>query len=309
MKMMWLRPPLALILATFPALGAIGSWGQVIYKSGIDLVSFGVTVVDRQGHFVSDLVGEDFDVLEDGQPQQVAYFSRGDEEKPSAPLHLGLLFDTSGSMEEDLSFSRTAAIKFLNTVTQAVDITFVGFDTEVRAARFSQADFAQLVERIRRRPAKGSTALYDALGVYLEAASELQGRKVLVLYTDGGENSSAQTWDDTLTLLRASDATVYSIGFMQHQPAFSRLDQQRRLRQIAEMTGGQAFFPSVMKDLDAAYEKVASEVRAQYSLGYVSTNSKRDGKWRKVDIRIKRPGLKNLSIRSRKGYFAPFTQS
>lgn len=282
--------------------------GQSTYKSGIDVVSFGVTVLDRRGNFVTDLTADDFDIREEGQRQTISYFTRGDEASPSVPLHLGLLFDTSGSMEEDMTFSRSAAIKFLNTLPQAVDMTLVDFDTEVRVARFAQPDFARLVERIRRRPAKGFTALYDALGVYLDGAADQTGRKVLVLYTDGGDTTSAQTWADTLTLLRASDVTVYSIGFMEHQSALYKTDQQRILRQIAETTGGQAFFPTAMKDLDAAYEKVLAEMRAQYSLGYVSANPKRDGAWRKVEIKVTRPGLKDRTVRSRRGYFAPYQE-
>ncbi len=291
------------ILATS---GLAAARDQSIYRSGVEVVSFVVTVLDRRGHYVGDLIAEDFEIREEGQQQTISYLARDDGDSPSGPLHLGLLFDTSGSMEEDLQFSRTAAIKFLNTPAQAVDITLVEFDTDVRVARFAQTDFARLVERIRRRPAMGFTALYDALGVYLNGAADQVGRKTLVVYTDGGDTSSAQTFQDTLTLLRASDVTVYSIGFMGHASAGARAEDEWRLRQIAEITGGQAFFPSAMEDLDAAYAKVLAEMRGQYSLGYISTNPARDGRWRKVAIRVRRQGLTNLTVRARKGYFAPY---
>jgi Ca-activated chloride channel family protein len=286
--------------------GLAGPGGQSTFKSGVEVVGFGVTVLDRRGAHVSDLTAGDFEIREAGQEQTISYFARGNDEAPSEPLHLGLLFDTSGSMEEDLRFSRDAAIKFLSAPTHPVDITLVDFDTDVRVARFTDTDFPRLVERIRRRPAKGYTALYDAIGMYLHGASDQAGRKILVVYTDGGDTSSAQTFDDTLTLLRASDVTVYSIGFMAHTSALTKFQDESRLRQIAGMTGGQAFFPTAMKDLDAAYQKVAAEMRAQYSLGYISTNQARDGAWRRVDIRVKRAGLRNLTIRSRRGYFAPY---
>jgi Ca-activated chloride channel homolog len=276
---------------------------QNSYKSGIDLVGFTVNVIDRSGKPLADLKPADFDVREDGVPQTLAYFSPGADES-HMPLHIGLLFDTSESMEQDLSFSRSAAIKFLSAFPKAVDFSFVDFDIEVRAARFSQSEFPRLVERIRNRPAKGLTALYDALSVYLGGAFDQTGRKVLVVYTDGGDNSSSRSWSETIRLLKASDVTVYPIGFMGHQSGSSRFLQQGRLSEMAAMTGGLAFYPSVMKELDAMYGRIADEMHAQYSLGYVSTNPAHDGKWRKVAIKVTRPGFSRLVIRTREGYFA-----
>jgi Ca-activated chloride channel homolog len=277
--------------------------GQSPYRSGIDVVSLTVTTVDRGGAPVGDLTAEDFEVREDGVPQKLVYFSPGSNES-EVPLHIGLLFDTSESMAQDLSFSRSAAIRFLNKFPKAVDFSLVDFDTEVRAARFSQAEFPRLVERIRTRAAKGFTALYDALSVYLGGAFDQTGRKVLVLFTDGGDTASSRSWTETLRMLRASDVTIYPIGFMTHQSAASRFTQQGRLNEMATLTGGQAFFPDAIKQLDTLYTRIADEMHAQYSLGYVSTNARRDGAWRKVSVRITRPASR-LAIRTREGYFAP----
>lgn len=278
--------------------------GQSLYKTGIDLVSFSVTVMDREGEPVPDLTAEDFEIREEGTGQKLEYFAREDDEE-AVPLHVGLLFDTSGSMEKDLEFTRTAAIKFLRLFPEAQDFTFVDFSTDVRSARFSQADFPRLVERIRTRPAKGYTALYDALGVYLDGADQQNGRKVLVLYTDGGDSSSSQTWADTLEILRASDVTVFPLGFMEHQSTLGRFQQEAMLRQIADTTGGRAFFPRSQTQLDEMYADIAGEIHAQYSMGYVSSNLARDGKWRKVEIRLRPKPGRRLSVRTRKGYFAP----
>src|SRR5207248_2183965 len=144
-----------------------------------------------------DLSAADFDVREDGVAQALMYFSGGGD-TAEVPLHLGLLFDTSESMERDLSFSRSAAIKFLGMFPSAADFTLVDFDTEVRAARFSHDEFARLVARIRNRAAKGFTALYDALSVYLGGAFDQTGRKILVLYTDGGDTTSSRSWPETV---------------------------------------------------------------------------------------------------------------
>jgi Ca-activated chloride channel family protein len=295
-----------LVAAAVPGAAA----AQTVFRSGVDLVDFGVTVVDRRGQLVTTLTAEDFVVLEEGQRQRVQYFARGLEEADARPpLHLGLLFDTSGSMVEDLSFAQSAAIKFLNTVPQSEDMTLVDFDTEVRVARFTQRDFPRLVERLRSRKPDGWTALYDALGVYLDGATLDQGRKILVIYTDGGDTRSSTSFGDVMDLVRASDATIYAIGFLEHQSSSSRAEQRLRLQQLAEATGGQAFFPTSVKQLDEMYEKVLAEISAQYTLGYEPPQGRADGSWRKVEIRLANPDLKGAKIRTRKGYFAPFSEA
>jgi Ca-activated chloride channel family protein len=283
------------------------------FRSGIDVVSLGVTAFDKKGNFLTDLRPEDVEVYEDGRKQALRFFipcaaqatDGGGNGGVEAPLHLGALFDISGSMEEDLSFARSAAIKFLNSLSEAHDFTLVDFDTEVRVARFSQAEFPRLVERIRSRKADGFTALWDAIGVYLDGASMQEGRKILVLYTDGGDNASNINFNELTDLLKASDVTVHAIGFLQHQPASAQLDQRMRLQRIAEYTGGQVFFPGTTKDLEGVYQKVAAEIDAQYTLGYLSANPKQDGTWRKVEIKLVRSGLKDVKVRARLGYFAP----
>jgi VWFA-related protein len=298
---------LAAALATGLALAGLAGVPEAqVFRSGVDLASFGVTVVDKKGSLVTDLTREDFEVREDGQLQAVRLFVRGDAAESAPPLRLGLLFDTSSSMEESIGFSRSAAIKFLNTVQEARDVTLVDFDTEVRVVRYSQHDFARLVERIRKRKPDGNTALYDALGVYLDGASAEEGRRTLVLYTDGGDTSSSMSFGEVQTLLRASDITLYAIGFLSHLSQSLQFDQRLKIRTLAEITGGLAFFPSAIKDLDATYEKIAAEIRSQFTLGYLSTNTKLDGSWRKVEIKVTRPGVK---VRTRQGYFAPYRET
>lgn len=272
------------------------------FRSTVDLVSLGVTVTDRQGTFATDLTTADFEILEDGVPQAIRLFASGRAE-PAPPLHIGLLFDSSGSMEEDIGFARGAAIKFLNLLPDAEDVTLVDFDTQVRVARYGQADFPRLVERIRRRKPDGTTAMHDALGVYLDGSAGLEGRKVFLLYTDGMDTSSIMTYGETLDLLRAADVTMYAVGFLANVGGSRAMELRLRLQQMTDATGGLALFPQSVKELDPAYAKVVDEVRAQYTIGYLSTNVKADGHWRKVEIKVRRPGLK---VRSRKGYFAPY---
>ena len=276
------------------------------FRTGIDLATFGVTIVDKKGEYLTDLNAEDFEIVEDGQKQTLKYFARGTDLESGPEMHVGLLFDTSGSMTEDIKLSRSAAVKFLNTLSEAKDMTLVDFDTEVRVAKYGQRDFPRMVERIRGRTPEGNTALYDAMGVYLDGASEDDGRKILVVYTDGGDTQSTISFGDLMTLLRASDATVYPVGFLEHSRG--HIEERAHLMQIAEATGGQAFFPTTMKDIEAAYDKVVAQIRAQYSLAYTSTNTKQDGAWRKVEIKVSRPDLKGTKILARRGYFAAYQE-
>lgn len=278
-----------------------------VFKSGIDLVNLGVTVTDRKGNLVTDLTAADFEIAEEGKPQTIRLFSSGiGEAGASAPeMHLGLMLDISESMGEDLRFTQTAAVKFLNTLTAARDVTFVAFDTEVRVVRYSQNEYARLIERIRgQKTANGWTALYDAIGVYLDGAGGQEGRKIMLLYTDGGDNRSSIRFNELLNLLKTSDVTLYAIGELEHQGASGRGEQRMILQEIADITGGKAFFPHSVKELDSVYGQVLAEIRAQYTLGYLSTNEKADGAWRKVQVKVTRTG--DYRVRARKGYYAPY---
>jgi Ca-activated chloride channel family protein len=291
------------LVTTFFSLSVALVAAQPTFRAGVDLVTFGVTVVDKKGNLVTDLTADEFQVIEAGQGQAIKFFTQGlDGEAPA--MHLGLMLDTSASMENDLKLARSAAIKFLNLLPEAEDITLVDFDTEVRVTGYPQRDFARLVERIRMRKSDGWTALYDALGVYLDGASDQEGRTILVMYTDGADSRSKLRYDELMDLLRASQVTVYAVGLLENTGRM-RGELSMRLQQIVDATGGQAFYPSSLKDLDSAYEKVLAEIKAQYVLGYTSTNPALDGQWRKVEIKVKRPDLK---VRSRKGYFAPYKE-
>jgi Ca-activated chloride channel family protein len=275
------------------------------FRAGVDLVRVGVTVVDRDGHPVTGLTPGDFIVEEDGRRQTIQYFAEGDAKGPAvAPLHLGLLLDTSESMADDIRLARTAVIKFLMAVPEAEDTTLVDFDTKVRVALYGPADFPRLVERIRTRRPEGWTALYDAIGVYLDGASQQVGRTIMLLCTDGGDTTSAITFAETIKLLQASDVTVYAIGLLDRDSTFLRQQQRAALQQIADTTGGKAFFPGSVRDLDDVYQHVLQEIHGQYTLGYVSTNRRMDGSWRRLRIHVAKPGLDDMTIRARAGYYA-----
>ena len=284
--------------------------GQPLFRGGVDLVRFGVTVVDRDGEPISGLTADDFRVEEEGREQRIAYFSRGLElDSDRIPLHVGVLFDVSGSMTVDASFAKTAAIRFLRGLDFAADMTLVEFDTQVRVSRFTRADFPRLVERLRGQEAEGMTALYDALGVYLDGAFAQDGRKLLLLYTDGADTRSRLRYSELRDLLQASDVTVHAIGFQTGRRNTRQMRERLRLREIAELTGGRAYFPTSPDDLDEIYRRIRDELEARYSLGYVSSDPTTDGAWRRVTVSLRdRPDLDDARIRAREGYFAPYIE-
>ena len=276
------------------------------FRAETELVTFGVTVVDRRGGPVTGLSQEDFTLVEDGARQTLSLFARGEVVDADAELHVGLLLDASGSMGRDIELARSAAIRFLNTLTDARDITLVDFDSEVRVSKYGQRDFPRIVERIRGRAPAGMTALYDALAVYLRSAAEDDGRTILVMYTDGGDTRSAARYTDILEAVRASDATIHVVGFLEHQPRSVQAEQRLRLRQIAEAAGGRAIFPLSIKEVEAAYDSIVAQIRSQYTVGYVSTNPAHDGRWREVRITVAQDGGPRVQVRSRRGYFARY---
>jgi Ca-activated chloride channel family protein len=275
------------------------------FRAGVDLVHFAVVVTDKKGQPITGLTENDFEILERGKPQRIKFFASGDMAL-APPLRLGFLLDASGSMDADMKNVRTAAIKFLNRNEHAVDVTLVDFDTEVRVARYGADDYPRLIERIRGRKPDGWTAFYDALGVYLDGASSLDGQKILVAYTDGGDTRSAMTAADVMDLLKASDVTMYVIGYLEHQSSSVRNTSRMEMMRFSELTGGQAFFPNSIKELDGMYERIQGEIAARYTLGYTSSDERADGTWREVDVRLTRSDLKSAKIRTRPGYFAPY---
>jgi Ca-activated chloride channel homolog len=289
------------VLACVAAVAAQGAPQQ--FRTGIDVVRLPVVVTGRDGKPVHGLTAADFEVKEQGQPQQIAYFAEGFGGDP-LPLHLGLLLDTSDSMENDLKDAADAAVRFVRAMEEAEDTTFVDFDTAVRVGRFEPPSYPTLFERIRSRKTKGFTALFDALGVYLESALHRDGQHVLVMFTDGGDTMSRMNYSTLQDLLRVGNVVVYALGYLENQLSSARLTQQTRLTQIAQETGGEAFFPSSRDEIDRLYARIRDDLLFRYTLGYVPAASASDAKFRKIEVKLTRPDLRGAKVRARSGYLA-----
>lgn len=290
----------ALLAASSPQ--AAPAQGQQ-FRTSVTVVRLPVVVRGRAGELVRGLTAADFDVREDGQPQKIAHFTEG-ESGADLPLHLGLLLDTSGSMEKDLRNAGGAAIRFVQALDEAADVTFMDFDTSVRIGRFMPPSYPQLFERIRNRKSGGYTALYDALGVYLEGTFDRDGQHVMVLFTDGGDSRSRIGFGKILDLLRLGNVMVYAIGYLENQLSTDRMTQQLRVTQIAREAGGEAFFPTSPNEIHEVYARILDELASRYTIGYVSSNLKTDGRFRRVDVRLSRDELRSAKVRTRSGYLA-----
>jgi Ca-activated chloride channel family protein len=267
-------------------------------------------VIDKEGNLVTDLEAQDFQIYEDGRPQRIDLFGRAqDGGLPLDPrtnqalvLDLGLLMDTSESMLHELKLSQEAAVRFLEAVPRARDLVTIFFDQDIQLSRFDGEQQQGLVKRIQSIKGGGWTALYDAIAVYLSRADDSgSGRKVLVLFTDGEDSKSATTLGEVIKLVRGSPVTVYAIAFSQGLPQSRRLPAKAFLQGLAEMTGGEVFSPVSFRDLPGIYDKILRQLSAQYVIGYVSDNAKRDGKYRRIKLELSEP---SLHVRHREGYLA-----
>jgi Ca-activated chloride channel homolog len=278
--------------------------GAQTYRTGVELVSLPVVVMNRAGALVSNLASGDFEVLENGHPQVVTSFVEG-APGDANPLYLGLMLDRSRSMERDLTEASNAAVRIVTRLDEVRDVTLVDFDARIRIGRFAPASYPQLFERVRDRAVGEFTVLYDAVARYTGTARERDGLHVLVLYSDGADSRSGATLGQLIDLLRAGNVLVYAIGYLENQSSAGRLNQQAVLSRIARETGGDAFFPSSARDLDRIYARIVAEIQGRYTLGYVSSDRRSDGRFRRVEVRLTRPDLKGAKVRTRSGYIAP----
>jgi len=268
----------------------------------VDLVELRASVRDRAGHFVPGLRQQDFEVYEDGVRQTIRLFGQED-----VPVTVGLVVDHSGSMREKLDNVSAAARTFVESSSPNDEMFVVNFNERVILGLPASIPFSdrsdELARAISNTRASGMTALYDAIAVAQQRLqSGSRDKKALVVISDGGDNASAHSLPQVLKTAQQSNALIYTIGI------FDPLDNDGNpavLRHLANATGGEALFPRQLPDVVAACGSIASEIRHQYSIGYVSSNPARSGGYRSIRVRARAPGKDKLTVRTRAGYLAP----
>lgn len=279
-----------------------------VFRAAVEMVSLNVTVTDQKHHYLTDLDSKDFSIFEDGAKQDITYFNR-----TTLPIALSLLLDTSASMESRMATAQDAAIGFARKLRPQDLAQVVDFDTRVEILQNFTTDAAALETAIRNTAAGGSTSMYNALYISLKELVKVQARsdddvrrRAVVLLSDGEDTSSLVTYEEVLDLAKRSATTIYTIGLQSRETSISKGFREAEfvLRQLAQETGGRAFFPQRAEDLTAIYGEIADELASQYVIGYASTNPKRDGAWRRLNVLVGRQGT---TARTKRGYFAPIS--
>jgi len=264
-----------------------------------------VTVTDPYGRLVTGLEQENFRIFEDNAEQEIVRFSGED-----VPISIGVIFDMSGSMADKFEKSRLAAVQFFKTANPQDEFCLVNFNDRAQLASPFTASVEELQDRLLYTTAHGQTALFD--GIYL-GLSQMKGarnsKKALLIISDGGDNHSRYTEMDVRKYLKEADVQMYAIGIYDLGPDYATPEERSGpglLSELTELTGGRTFRVAGLNDLPDIASKISMELRNQYVLGYRPSNHARDGKWRKIKVRLRPPhGLPPLEVFARSGYFAP----
>src|SRR5262245_14266895 len=274
-----------------------------IIRQRTSLVVVNVSVTDKQFRQIGGLNKEHFEIFEDKIRQQIEFFS--DDDKPAS---IGVIFDLSGSMNNKISRARDAIKAFIDTCHDEDEFFLVGFND--RASLLAElSDGRSVLDKLAWAEPPGQTALYDAAYLGVEKVKEGRHEKRAVLIvSDGQDNASRYNYGELRKLLKEADVQVYCIGILEEGvSAGTSIDRQGQviLEELAHTTGGMAFFPTSNSELEDAVTRIALTLRHQYSIGYVPFNEQRDGKWRKIKVRVNAPkGLPSLIVRAKEGYYA-----
>ncbi|HEX8283737.1 MAG TPA: VWA domain-containing protein [Pyrinomonadaceae bacterium] len=271
-----------------------------------DLITLTVTVTDTYGRFVTGLGKNAFTIFDEKTQQEISFFSDED-----APVSLGVVFDVSGSMGGDkIMRAREALSKFVDTSHARDEYFLIGFNSRAQLLLDHTRDSDALMQKLTFINTRGQTALYDATYLGVERVTRgAHKKRAILLISDGQDNSSRYTFSELKRLLKESDVIIYAIGIVGAGDD-SQLGYGGRaiLEELAGVSGGKAFFPSTGAEMNDTFERIALELRTQYSIGYRPSAFANDGKWHKLKIKVQPPrGFPKLFVRGREGYFATAT--
>ncbi len=270
----------------------------------VNLVLLHVSVLDDKDQFIKSLQKEDFTVYEDKIAQEISLFKEED-----VPVSLGMVIDNSGSMRTKRERVNKAALTFAKTCNPQDEIFLINFNDQVYIDQDFTRNMDDLTDVLETLDARGGTALYDAIYLSLEHVREgKEDKKALLVISDGEDRDSRYKFESVLEFARESGAGIYIIGLLDKEGERSRAQKKaaKSLKELAEETGGKYFFPESVDEVEAICKEVAHEIRDQYTLGYKPSNTRRDGTWRAVNVKLNtNKNSKKLVARTKRGYYAP----
>jgi len=267
------------------------------FRVGVDTTFVKISVTDPLNRYVTGLEKEHFKIYEDKVEQSVSHFTQ-----ESAPISVGILFDISGSMKDNIHTARNSVVRFLEAGNPDDEFFLVTFNQKTTLVQSFTHQSSSIQNQISFSNPGGRTALYDAVYLGLEQVKNGKNeKKAIILITDGEDNSSRYTASEVREFAKESDVQIYAIG-EEGKLGYGRSEIQN----IVGLTGGRAFFPNNFNELDYYIDLIHAELRNQYIVGYISSNKNRDGKWRKIKIKLDPPeGLPKLIVHAKEGYYAP----
>lgn len=280
--------------------------GEYLLSVDVELVVLHTTVVDRQGHVVSDLRQEHFRVYEDNVRQELSVFRQED-----LPLTVGLVIDNSGSMYKDKDQLRRAALTFVETSNPLDEVFVVNFNDDyyldLGPGRDFSSDIHELKEALEKTDTRGGTALWDALRASIDHSKRgTRQKRVLLIISDGVDRYSRTKYDPLLRYAQQSEAAAYIVMLRGNEEGRDWKRARRQLRKLADVSGGEIYFPLSIEQVESICRKIAHDIRNQYILAYYPANRARDGSYRTVRVEIKGPkNLGKVVARTRTGYYAP----
>ncbi len=298
------------LLALCSTLGYAEQGTPAQFRTAVEQIVLYASVYDKDSMLVADLEEEDFTIYEDRIKQEVTYFGRDD-----VPSTLGVVIDSSGSMRDKFDLVNEATRLFLSKNNPENELFFVAFKDEVRLEQDFTRDVEDIYDALDNVIISGGTALYDA--IFLAVDKVLQGnepKKTVIVFTDGEDKDSYYSHEELLEKVEESDLQLYIVAFLDSDLSKGggffgvfkspREKIQQKIRDLPQSTGGEAFFPDDISQLNEVFHSIAFELRNQYRLSYVSNNPIRDGTWRRTDVVVKDAKERGLKVRAKKGYFA-----
>jgi VWFA-related protein len=270
-----------------------------VFRSDTRLVVLHATVVDRNGHLITNLPREAFQVFENGQPQQVKLFKRED-----VPVSMGLIIDNSGSMRDKRAKVEAAALALVKDSNPQDEVFIVNFNDEAFLDKDFTNKIKELEEGLARIDSRGGTAMRDAIRMSIDHIKEKakKDKKVLVVVTDGDDNSSLISLENLVKASQQSEVLIYTVGLLNEEERRAATRAKRALKALAEATGGQDYFPKELAEVDRIAHQVARDIRSQYTIAYSPALQALDGTFRQIKVTVNAPG--KPTVRTRSGYYA-----